>query len=281
MSAWGLSGVVAKNIDMSGVAIGAYRFLMYALIVGTIMAMRSSPITLRALRVALPGGLALGADVAFFFSAVKETTVANATVIGALQPIIVAAVAWRFFGERMAKRDIALAGIAIAGVFAVVLAARDTDGWSLRGDLLAVGALVSWSAYFVFAKQSKGKISSNEYTIGAAFWTGLVNIPIALVFGQSLAWPSATNWLWLLVLALGAGVLGHEAMNWSLRQIPLWLGSTMTLFVPLVSAAAAWIFLGERITAFQALAMAVVLGALAAVIVGQSGVGSRPRPLRR
>ncbi len=276
-----MSGVVAKNIDMGGVAIAAYRFLVYALVVGAVMAIRSKPISARALRIALPGGIALGADVAFFFSAIKETTVANATMIGALQPIIVAAVAWRFFGERMTRRDMVLAGVAIAGVFAVVVGAQGSDEWSLRGDLLAVGALFSWSAYFVFAKQSKDQISSNEYTIGAAFWTGVINVPIAVTFGQSLAWPSATNWLWLLALAFGAGILGHEAMNWSLRQIPLWLGSTMTLLVPVVSAAAAWIFLDEAVTAFQVGAMIVVLVALAAVIVGQSGVGSRPRPLRR
>ena len=281
VSAWGLAGVIAKDIDMGGVTIGAYRFTIYGLAVTAIMAVRRAPLTWTALRAALPGGLALGLDVAFFFSAVKETTVANATVIGALQPIVVAAIAARFFGERIRTRDVLLAAVALAGVFIVVLAARDSSEWSLRGDLFAVGALFAWSAYFVFSKLAKDKISTTEYTVGAALWCGLFNIPVALVFGQSLAWPSASSWIGLLVLAFAAGLLGHELMNWAIQQIPLWLGSTFTLFIPVVSALAAWAFLGEPLTAVQMAAIGLVLAALAGIVNGQAGIGGRPRPLRR
>ena len=281
VSAWGLAGVVAKSIDMGGVAIGAYRFTIYGVAVAGVMALRRTPLTWHALRAALPGGLALGLDVAFFFSAVKETTVANATVIGALQPIVVAAIAARLFGERIRLRDAMLAAVALVGVFVVVLAARDATEWSLRGDLFALGALFSWSAYFVFSKLAKNKITTTEYTVGAALWCGLFNVPVALVFGQSLAWPSVSSWVGLLVLAFAAGLLGHELMNWAIQQIPLWLGSTFTLFIPVVSALAAWAFLDEPITAIQIAAIGVVLLALAGIVTGQSGVGTRPRPLRR
>ena len=37
----------------------------------------------------------------------------------------------------------------------------------------------------------------------------------------------------------------------------------------------------ESLTATQVVAMGVVLLALAGIVVGQSGVGNRPRPLRR
>ena len=70
-------------------------------------------------------------------------------------------------------------------------------------------------------------------------------------------------------------------MNWSLQQIPLWLGSTFTLLVPVISSTVAWFAFDEPITAIQVVAIAVVLGALTGVITGQAGIGSRPRPLRR
>ena len=281
VSAWGLSGVIAKHIAMGGLAIGAYRFLTYGLVVGTLMTVRGTPVTWRVLRGSLWGGIALGLDVAFFFSAIKLTTVANTTVVGALQPVIVALIAYRFFGEVIRRRDILLGLLALAGVVVVVFGAAESAEASWKGDILAVGALFAWSGYFVFSKQTKGVITSNEYTVGAALWVGVINAPIALLFGQSLAWPSATSWAWLLVLAFGAGVLGHAVMNWSIQQIPLWLGSTFTLFVPVVSATAAWVFLDEPLTAVQVVAMGVVLLALTGVVTGHSGIGSRPRPLRR
>jgi drug/metabolite transporter (DMT)-like permease len=226
------------------------------------------------------GGLSLGADVAFFFSAIKLTSVANATVIGALQPIVVSVVAARFFGERIVRRDALLGLVAIAGVATVVLSGSSEAGGDISGDLLSLGALFSWSAYFVFAKKAKERVSSQEYTIGAALWTGLFNIPLALAFGQDLSWPSSTSWLWLVILAFGAGLLGHSMMNWSIQQIPLWISSTFTLLIPVVSATAAWIWLGEPLTGLQIASMVVVLGALAGIVTSQTGIGRKPRPLR-
>ena len=44
---------------------------------------------------------------------------------------------------------------------------------------------------------------------------------------------------------------------------------------------AAWIWLGEPLTIIQIVAMLVVLGALAGIVTSQTGIGSKPRPLRR
>lgn len=266
VSAWGLSGVVAKEIDMGGIAVGAYRFTTYAVIVGLFMAARGQRLNAHVMRASMLGGLALGIDVAFFFSAVKLTTVANATVIGSTQPIVVAVVAWKLFGERIKRRDIVLAGVALAAVVVVVLGAGASPEWSLRGDLLAVGAVFAWAAYFVLSKQAKSKISPGEYTLGAAMWCGLSNFAFGAAIGHDLSWPSAESWIGLIVLAFGAGILGHAMMNWSIQQIPLWLSSTLTLLIPVVSAGAAWVFLDEALTRIQLGAMAVVLAALAGIV---------------
>ena len=281
VSAWGAASVIAKHVDMGGLAVAAYRFGSYGLVVALVMTVRRTPVNLRVMRGSMAGGIALGADVAFFFSAIKLTTVANATVIGALQPVVVAITANRFFGETIRRRDVVLGLDAIVGVVVVVMAAASDAPSDWRGDVLAVGALFAWSAYFIFARQAKGVITSNEYTVGAAIWVAIINAPLALVFGQSMAWPSLGNWFWILVMAFGAGILGHAAMNWSLQQIPLWLGSTFTLLVPVISSTVAWFAFDEPITAIQVVAIAVVLGALTGVITGQAGIGSRPRPLRR
>jgi drug/metabolite transporter (DMT)-like permease len=281
VTAWGLSGVISKHIDMGGIAIAAYRFVAYFLALSIFMHLRGTRITVRMLRLSLWGGLALGVDVALFFSAVKHTSVANATIIGTLQPVLVAIVAHRFFGERIRPRDMGFGAIALVGVVVVVLNAADSTKTDISGDILAVGALFAWAAYFIFSKLAKGKLTGNEYTIGSAFWVGVTNVPLAFAFGQDMSWPSAESWLWLLILAFGAGIMGHSIMNWAIQQIPLWVGSTFTLFIPTVAAFSAWIFLGEQLTATQMVANAVVVLALGGVVTGQASIGNRPRPLRR
>lgn len=282
VSAWGLSGVVAKEIAMGGLAIGAYRFAVYGLTMTAVGFRTGARIDLGTLRAAMWGGLALGADVALFFSAVKLTTIVNATIIGALQPVVVSVVANRVFGENITRRDIRLGLVAVVGVVVVALGSTGRPEWNLGGDLAAVGALFAWSAYFVASRMAKDKnINPRQYTTCTALYSAAIAAPLALLFGQSLAWPSLTNWYWLLGLAFGAGILGHEMMNWSLRRIPVWLGSTFTLVVPVVSSIGAWIWLDEPLNAVQIAAMGVVLVALGAIVTAQTTVTRKRRPLRR
>lgn len=269
VTTWGSAGVLIRHIDMDGLAIAVYRFWISGLFLAAWMSARGVHVTRRVLRHSAVGGIALGIDVALFFTAVKLTTIVNATVIGSLQPILVGIVAWRFFGEDIRRREVTLGTVAIVAVVVVVAAGSGTPEWNLRGDLLAVGALFAWAAYFVLSKASREVLTPGEYTVGTALWTAAVNTPLAIVFGQDLSLPTAGNWALLTLLAVGAGVLGHVVMNWSLVRIPLWLGSTFTLLIPVFAAALAWLFLDQALTAVQVMAMVVVMAALAALVAGQ------------
>lgn len=262
VTTWGGSGVLAKWIPMGALAIVAYRFGLYALIIGTLRAFRGERLSMAAFRTSLVGGLLLGADVAFFFTAIKLTSVVNATIVGSLQPLVLTLYGVRFLGERVSRRDILLGMIALAGVIVIVLAGSNSGDANIWGDLAALGALASWSAYFIIAKQVSDRVSPTDFTISAAIVVAALNAPLALIFGQSLAIPSLENLGWILLMALGAGLFGHNLMNWAIARIPLWLGSTFTLFVPVVSSALAWMFLGEPLNATQMIGMAVTVAAL-------------------
>lgn len=275
VTAWGSASVLVKAVDMGGLAVAVYRFGLHFLAIALWMSFRGTPFSLRVLRRSAFGGIALALDVAFFFTAVKETSVINATLIGALQPILVGVVAARFFGEKIRSRDALWSIVALAGVFAVVLTATDSAVSSVKGDLLAVGALLSWSAYFIASKRSANTLTSTEFTAGAALWTGVLNLPLAIAFGQDLSMPTGRDLTLILIITFVAGVFGHSLMNWSLVQIPLWVGSTFTLMIPVAASVIAWAALDEPLTATQIVGTAVVLAALAAIVVGQS------RPARR
>jgi len=289
VTAWGGSSVIAKILPQGGLAVAGYRFASFFVIIGLWRASRRQFLSRQALWKSLPGGLLLAADVAFFFTAVKLTTIVNATIIGALQPLILTAYGVKFLGERVRRADVLLGLVALVGVIVIILAGANSGEADVLGDLAALGALASWSAYFVFAKRAHGQVSPTDYTLAAALIVALVNLPLAVAFGQSLAWPAWQDWFWLLVMALGAGLLGHNLMNWSIVRIPLWLGSTMTLLVPVVSSVIAWIFLDEPLNAAQIAAMTVTLAAIATLVrqqskpapVATSVVAAPVSPLRR
>ena len=268
--AWSSGTILAKYIDMGSLAIGFYRFAFFSLVLIVWMSVRGTPFHLRIIRDSMWGGIALGADIALFFSAVKLTSIVNATIIGSMQPIVVGVIAAKFFGEKIGLRNVAWSAVALAGTVVVVAAGADDGTTDLRGDLLALAAMLSWSAYFITSKNSKKKMTSTEFTAGTALWTMAICAPLGFAFGQDMSWPSATNWGWLILMAATSGLIGHAMMNWSLVRIPLWVGSTFTLLIPVFSALLAWIVLGETVTVAQAVAMAVVIGALAVVVRNQS-----------
>jgi len=267
--AWSTGTVLAKGIDMGGLAIGAYRFAFFSLAIVAWMTIRGTPFRLRVMRDSMWGGIALGADIALFFSAVKLTTIVNATIIGSLQPIVVGVIAARFFGERIRARDALWSLVALGGVVLVVTAEPSSAASDIRGDLLALAAMLTWSAYFIASKNSKKNLTSTEFTAGTSIWTALICIPLGFSFGQDMSWPSWENWALLLAMAIGSGLIGHALMNWSLVRIPLWVGSTFTLLIPVFSALLAWAFLDESLSAGQGIAMAIVIGALAMIVHGQ------------
>lgn len=270
VTAWSAGSVLAKGIDMPGLSLAVYRFGVFAAIMAVWMQFKAQPMRWEVMRFATPGGIALGVNVALFYTAVKLTNVVNATLIGALQPVLVGIVAIMFFGERVRRTDIIWSVVALGGVIAVVLASNSTPEWSAKGDLLSACAMVMWSMYFIASKSSKKYLTPLEFTAGTSVWAAVICLPLAVIFGQDLSFPSARSWLGLAAMTVVAGIVGHVLMNWSLVRIPLWVGSTFTLFIPVSAALLAWVFLGEALSVAQMLPVAVVIAALAAIVRGQS-----------
>ena len=275
VSAWGTTGVLIKAIDLDPVAISFYRFTLYSGVLALVLTLRHRPPGWRALWIAAPGGLLLGGDVVLFFTAVKMTSVVNATTIGALQPILVLAIAAKLFSERVSGREIAAAAAAIAGVVVIVTRSSGTPQWSGTGDLAAIGALFCWTGYFVMAKRAAGKITPSQYTIGTGFWTAVVSLPVGFIAGQDMSVPDPGQWGDLVILVIVGGLLGHSVMNASLPRIPLWLGSVMTLLVPVVASLVAWVALDEALDTVQVAAIGAVVAGLAVVVLNQQ----RPTPV--
>ena len=273
VTAWGSSGIIVRFIDMGAFAMVAYRFLLYATVMAVVLAVRGTPVTRAGMRHSLWGGLAMGVTEGLFITAVQFTTIANVTIMTALHVVVVSAGSALFFGERMRRRDVGYAAVAMGGVAVVAIGSSGSENWSLGGDLAGAGALLLWSLYFFATRRAQRKVSTHEYTACVAIYTGVIGLPLAALFGQDLSWPSGEHWMWLAVLAFGMGILGHNAMNWSLQHVPLWLASTLLLFTPVVASALAWLVLDEALTTLQMLAMALVVASLAMIVRNQT----RPR----
>jgi drug/metabolite transporter (DMT)-like permease len=265
---WGTSSVLIKQVDgLNGVAISAYRLWIGAVLITGAFVVSGGRVTRRLLRLSFWGAVAFLADIVLFFTAVQETSVANATIIGALQPLLMLAVAGPLFGERARWSDALWGCIAIGGAAMVVFGGDGGGANSGEGDLLAVGALVAWTCYFVASKTARTQLTSFEYLTGLSIVSAVLVVPVPFLLSQPLGDPTAEAWALIAVIALVNGALGHFLMNWSHQHVPLVAISLLTLGIPVVSAATAAVFIDEPLVALQVLGMAVVVGALGVVSV--------------
>jgi len=272
---WGASSVLIKEIDgLNGVAIAFYRLWIGLVLTCGVFLATGGRLTPRLIRLSLAGGVAFLADIILFFTAVQQTSVANATVIGALQPVLVLAIAGPLFGERPRLSDGLWALVAIAGAAVVVFGGDAGGATSIRGDLLAVGALVAWTGYFVASKTARQELTSLEYLTGLSVVAAVLVLPAPLVLGQPLGTPDGRGWLLLAFIAVVNGALGHFLMNWAHAHVPLVAVSVLTLAIPVVAAGTAAVLIDEPLVALQVLGMAVVVAALTVVSVN----GARRRP---
>src|SRR6266571_3049057 len=134
---WGWGSVFIKISSLQGVAFGFYRLWLGFLVMLIALVATRRKLTARSLRASAPGGLLFALDVALFFSAIKLTSIADATIIGALQPALVLVVAGPWFGERVGRREMALTVVSMGGVALVAIGSAGSPVWSLTGDTLA------------------------------------------------------------------------------------------------------------------------------------------------
>lgn len=209
---------------------------------------------------ALVGGLLFASHQVLFFQALKSTTVANVMIIGALQPALVAVVSMPLFKERVTRIQVVWMTVGIAGVVTVVAGSAGSPAWSGWGDFLAVLNIVAFTAYFLASKQARKDIDTTTYSLVMTTTAGLVMAVICIATTQPMMRYDVKEWIVVATIALIPGTMGHFAVNWAHPRVPAVTSSTILLGLPALSAAGAWIVLGESMTP------AAIAGSLVAII---------------
>jgi drug/metabolite transporter (DMT)-like permease len=258
---------------------GFYRLSIGAVVL--LLAMRLGRLSLsrETLRWAVPAGVVFGGNLLLFVVSVKMTTVANATLIGALQPAIVLLVAGRWFAETVSRREIACVALAIVGVAIVIVGSAGAPEWNPAGDALAMLSVLLFTAYFLISKQARATVGAVEYTTIVHVVAAIAVTPFALTDPSELVSFRWVDVLIVLFFALVSGTAGQLVIGWAHRYIDVTVSSLMMLAVPVVAAITAWLLLGEALGPLQMAGSAVTLVAIAAMIRRPSSVAAEASPV--
>ena len=261
---WGFGGILAALASAPGLVVAFYRLWLGTALLLVVTYGTGRRLSVATIRGAGLGGIFLSIDMVTFFTAVKFTSIVAVSVIGALQPALVLVAARRIFAERIGARDVGLIVVAMVGVALTVVGARTTSRHEVVGDLLALGSLVSFSAYWLVSKRARERHDALEYTTGVTLVAAMSTALVVWVSGQSLAPVHGRDWLWIVLLAIVPGS-GHLLMNWAHRFVDASISSAISCLSPLVAAVAAIPILRQPLSSLQVTGVLLGLSAIAVV----------------
>jgi len=267
--AWGFGPLFVKGIDAPAPTIVFWRVLIGAALAIPFAYLMGGRLSLRLLVRAFPTSVCFGLSFIFGFTSFRETSIVNATLIPALQPVLILLLAARMFGERRTRSELGYATLALFGVV-VVVAGASSEGSSLTGNLFAVGNLLVFTAYFLLAKRARDA-DVHSWSFLAAVFLGatVVVVPWALLSGDDLGAIHGADWLLMFGLILFPGMVGHGLMTWAHHYVDVTVTSMMTLANPVVSIIGAWIIYSQALEPAQMVGAVVVLVALGAILSRQ------------
>ena len=218
-------------------------------------------------------GAFFACDLVLWHHTIDAVGAGLATVLGNLQVLVVAVVAWWLLDERPHAGLVAAVPVMLLGVTLVSGAlGGETYGRDPRlGVVLGLATSVAYAGFLLVLRSGSSDL---RRLAGPLLWASGSAAACATLLGTvlgELAVPDAGSLAWLAVLALSAQVCGWLLISSSLPRLPAALTSVLLLAQPAGALAVSAVVLDEAPTAVQ-------LGGAAAVLAGVVlATATRPR----
>ena len=281
---FGVSGPFAKSLIESGWSPGGAVFARVAggALVMMVIAVatqwpRLRQVSTHTRTVLLYGVFAISGVQLCFFNAVQHLSVGVALLLEYLAPTIVIGWVWITKGARPSVQTLLGAAVALIGA-AVVIDVFGSAEISAVGVAWGLAAAACLAVYFVISERADGDLhpvvlAASGLTVSAVVIgaLGLVGV-LPLHFSASnavVADHSVNVWLPVVVLVLVSTVIAYLTGIAAITLLGPTIGSLVALTEVLCAVVAAWILVGESVTALQAVGGAAIIAGLVLARLGQ------------
>lgn len=199
-------------------------------------------------------------------NALLYTLASNVSIIVAAAPIITALLACLFSKSNTVTRNTWIGfAIAFAGVALVVFNGTVVLKFNPLGDMLSLGAAISWAIYSVMVSHYVDRFSSFFLMRKLTFYGLITTLPILLISGEGhipfqLLSDPARLFSLIFLGVMGSGVC-YVTWNMATQKLGIIAVSNYIYVNPFITMVTAGIFLGEPITVMG-------LGGMVLIIAG-------------
>ncbi|MCX5311508.1 MULTISPECIES: DMT family transporter [unclassified Streptomyces] len=213
-------------------------------------------------------GIAMGAMNMLFYQALDRIPLGAAVTLEVLGPLALSVIASR----RLI--NFVWAGLALGGVF--LLGGGGFDRLDPLGAAFALGAGAMWATYIVFSARTGRRFPQADGLALAMVVAAVLSLPLGILeSGAKLAVPSTLAMG--AAVALMSSVLPYTLELMALRRLPAHTFAVLMSLEPAIAATAGFLILDQALTATDALAIALVIGASMGAVRSQVGAGRRAK----
>lgn len=202
---------------------------------------------------------------AMVYLALKYTTATNGTLIYASSPVMIILIEWLYRGRNVGWREAMGVGLALVGVIVIVAQASWHRLLSLQfntGDLIFVGAAISWSLYSVgLRSQRLDSLQTLPLFALIASAGALLLAPFAAVeMVTQWAFPNTLRaWTNIAGIVVLASLLAFSAFQYGVKVIGPSLAGIFLYLLPVYGVSMAILFLGEQLMLFHVWGILLVI----------------------
>lgn len=198
----------------------------------------------------------------FESNALVYTTSAQAGIICATLPLMVAVAAWLFLAEQIVFRTVAGLVLSIAGIILLTSFQGNQEQASnpVLGNLLEVAAMASACGYMILVKHLSSRYTAWSLTGFQALAGAVFFIPGArfLFTADPGIWKAELIFV-LIFLGTGVSLAAFVFYNWGISRIEASRASVFVNLIPVIAVFLGWLVLDETLNPAQSLAALIVI----------------------
>jgi len=191
-------------------------------------------------------GIFLGCHFACFFLGIRNTSIANATLLGCMAPIFTVFISI-FQKKKINKMTYVGLIIAIIGGGIVQSGDISLNSANLFGNSIALLSALFLAITFVLAEEIRQETANVVYGRSLFFVASITVLFIAATAGDSILNFKPGDIPWFLFLGLVPSIFGHNLLNYAVKYITPTAVSSVPLGEPIIASLFALLLFGEAI----------------------------------
>jgi len=192
---------------------------------------------------------------ALWYVGLRFTSPANAGILGAASPVVVALAASLWLRERLSTINLAGIGLTLGAVLLTIARGSPEILLTLsvnRGDVIILGSQTLWVVYTLYSRANLSTFSPLQMLAGAHVVAAGLLLPLALFERpwQSFAHASWVGFSVILYSAL-LGTPGHIGFYQAVRTVGPGRAAVFMNLIPFLVLMLSWLLLGETIRGYH------------------------------